>query len=142
MFKYFDGEALFLYSDTGYRELESDLQIPIGLARKILLLRNYSEKYLKSRFQDWTTKTVGSFIRATVNISNEEIENICRLITEKYIDGIVFASYTNAKEMQNDIHERHEFGIIYRKVFARRDKLLEERFDHIQSGPENITRTD
>lgn len=136
MFKYFDGEALFLYRDTGYRELESDLQIPIGLARKILLLRNCSEINHKSRFQDWTTETVGGFIRETVNISDEDIDNICRLITERCIDGIVFASYSNSTEMQNDIHEGNEFGIIYRKVFARRDKLIEERFAHVQSDSE------
>ena len=76
-FKYFDGEAVFLYKDRAFEELISDLKITIGSARKILLLRETSEikeRYLKSNIAKWTTQDVGEFVRETIKIHDIEIE--------------------------------------------------------------------
>lgn len=128
-FKYFDGEAVFLYKDKAFEELISDLKITIGSARKMLLLRETSEikeRYLKSNMAKWTTQDVGEFVRETIKIHDEEIENICHLIVMKRIDGIVFLSYSDPKEMQRDIHDEDDYGIIYKKLFAKRDLLIKD----------------
>ena len=128
-FKYFDGEAVFLYNDRAFEELISDLKITIGSARKILLLRETSEikeRYLKSNIAKWTTQDVGEFVRETIKIHDIEIESICHLIIMKRIDGIVFLSYSDPKEMQRDIHDEDDYGIIYKKLFAKRDLLIKD----------------
>ena len=55
-FKFLDGETLFSYEDTQANKFQTDVEIPIGLSRKILLLRKRNAKLediLRSEIAKW-----------------------------------------------------------------------------------------
>lgn len=132
-FRFLDGETLFSYEDTQANKFQTDVEIPIGLSRKILLLRKSSaklENILQSELVKWDIKDVESFVRQS-SVQSPEVEEICGLIQEKYIDGLVFIAYENPKELQTDLQKTGKFGIIYQRIIAKRDRIFKiDQFDN------------
>lgn len=127
-FQYLDGKTLFAYLDFGVHELKSDLKIPFGVGRKILLyLRNnkHVEQLLQYEMAKWNVDDVQKFVREAVSVQNADVDEICTLIKEEEIDGIVFLSYNNSKEFQIDLNRPDKFGVICKRVIARRDEQVE-----------------
>jgi hypothetical protein len=132
-FRFLDGETLFSYEDTQVEAFKTDIEIPIGLSRKILLLRKRSaklENILQNDIAKWDIKDVATFVRQS-SVQSPEVEEICGLIQEKYIDGLVFIAYENPKELQSDLQKTGKFGIIYQRIIAKRDRIFRiDQFDN------------
>lgn len=124
-FNYLDGQTLFAYEDV--YELSIDLQIPIGLSRKIFLHRQPNDKLtrlLQCDMAKWSVSEVQAFIRQSVTVPSPDIEEICYNIQEKRIDGIVFLSYDTSKEMQLDIQTKDNLGVLFKRIITKRDYIL------------------
>jgi len=121
-FNYLDGQTLFAYEDV--YELSKDLQIPIGLSRKIFLHRQPNDKLTRLLQYDmakWSVSQVQAFIRQSVTVESPDIEEICYNIQDKRIDGIVFLSYDAPKEMQLDLQTKDNLGVIFKRIITKRD---------------------
>jgi hypothetical protein len=121
-FNYLDGQTLFAYEDV--YELSKDLQIPIGLSRKIFLHRQPNDKLTRLLQYDmakWSVSQVQAFIRQSVTVQSPDIEEICYNIQDKGIDGIVFLSYDVSKEMQLDLQTKDNLGVIFKRIITKRD---------------------
>lgn len=118
------------YEKSTTSDLKSELTIPYGMAKKILLFLNQrSSNHLKNLFQiemaKWTVTEVQDFIRKSVTVQSNDINEICRVIADEQIDGLVFLSYKDAKELQLEVPGSKELGVIYRRILLKRDEILD-----------------
>lgn len=126
-FRFLDGDSLFTYEDV--RSFHTDLNIPIGLARKILYFRNNKcIEALNGNIVKWNVEDVRNFIREeTFSEKSPEVDEICKLIIERYIDGSVMLSYKDHRELQNDLQNgENTLGIIYKRIFDRFNREAEK----------------
>lgn len=126
-FRFLDGDSLFTYEDV--RSFHTDLNIPIGLARKILYFRNNKcIEALNRNIVKWNVEDVRNFIREeTFSQKSPEVDEICKLIIERYIDGSVMLSYKDHRELQNDLQNgENTLGIIYKRIFDRFNREAEK----------------
>lgn len=102
--------------------------IPLGVLRKILILRNSSEKTKKMLTlpeSKWKCEDVETFVRQTLKGKKETIDKICNFIHEKSIDGVVLFSYSNFKDIQKDFSSSQEYGLQFEKIILRKEEILE-----------------
>lgn len=116
--RFLDGVDLFKYEDA--RLFQTDLNIPIGLARKILKYRYKCIDAPNGDIVKWTVHDVRHFIREIFPRQPPEVDEICKAITELYIDGPALLSYKDYSELQNDLQSgENTFGIILKTIFDR-----------------------
>lgn len=79
---------------------------------------------LQFEMAKWTVVEVQDFIRKSVAVQSNDIDAICSMVGVEQIDGLVFLSYKDTKELQLEVPGSKELGIIYRRIFLKRDELL------------------
>lgn len=129
-FEFLDGESLFSYDSKNAQEFKQELKIPIGIARKILMLRDRDdtiESVLHQKAASWKTHEVSQFIKNSFSKQSQEIDEICSAVQKNYIDGFVFLTYENPKDLQSDLQLEEKFGVIYRRILTKRDIQLCEQ---------------
>ncbi|VDI00198.1 Hypothetical predicted protein [Mytilus galloprovincialis] len=127
--KELNGKLLYKYSLESLDEFASVLpNIPIGLLRKILILRNPSEKtrkILTLKEGKWKCEDVETFVRQTLKGTKEKVDQICSFIHEKAIDGVVLFSYLNFKDIQKDFSSSEEYGLQFDKIITTKEEILD-----------------
>ncbi|CAC5362419.1 unnamed protein product [Mytilus coruscus] len=127
--KELNGKLLYKYSLESLEEFASVLpNIPIGLLRKILILRKPSEKTKKILTLPegkWKCEDVETFVRQTLKGTKETVDKICKFIHEKAIDSVVFFSYCNFKDIQKDFSSSKEYGLQFDKIITTKEEILD-----------------
>lgn len=128
-FGYLDGQTILSYEKSSSSELKSEFSIPIGMAKKMIMYLNqrnsgHLHDLLQFEMAKWTVVEVQDFIRKSVAVQSNDIDAICNMVGVEQIDGLVFLSYKDTKELQLDVPGSKELGIIYRRIFLKRDELL------------------
>ena len=123
---YLDGETIFNdYSPNDWTKFASDTGVPIGLAGKILMLRNKSKDEFTSEMAMWNSNKLNEYIeKFFTNIPNKEmIISLTAAIAEKMIDGLVFINYENAEDMALDFKDVESLEkIVFIRLLKDREK--------------------
>jgi hypothetical protein len=121
---YLDGETIFNdYSPNDWIKFASDTGVPIGSARKIIMLRNKSKYEITSEM--WNSNKLNEYIeKFFTNIPNKEmIISLTAAIAEKMIDGLVFINYENAEDIALDFQDVVSLEkIVFIRLLKDRDK--------------------
>ncbi|CAC5362443.1 SAMD9 [Mytilus coruscus] len=126
---FLDGETLCSYSIKKVIPFKTFLDVPVGLARRILLFKE-KEQYkdiigLKACF--WTPEIVSQFLENNFPGQNV-IKEICKIIEENIIDGFCFMSYKNEEEMKEEFPaELKKIGILFHQIIKKRNEKLTEQ---------------
>ncbi|KAJ8316079.1 hypothetical protein KUTeg_006093 [Tegillarca granosa] len=108
-----------------FLELKQDIEVPIGIARKILLSldHDFLKKWEASEMYSW------SFQENQLG-DNEECVLVEASIRENFIDALSFYSYEDSQALKKDLDIRNVSGVIYKKLIAKRNSRLETSESH------------
>lgn len=134
-----DGETLFSYRGDNIDAFMSDTDIPVGIARKILGIRDKKCEGISNRILEYNPEQIAKFIQTVLNAKNEEIERLCQGIIEKHIDGYVFYIYADEKQFQSDFSDLNIKGVYFKKAILKRNAEFGIRFHAIPSGSEDMS---
>lgn len=123
-----DGELLLSYHEED--KLATDARLPIGIARKMIYFcKKKPEKLTDYYLCDESPEEVSDFIRRIekIGIKEEEKQDLCKEIIEKYIDGFNFRLYPNEEEFSKDFQTLDIPKLCFKKILLNRTNYFPGR---------------
>ncbi|VDI23106.1 Hypothetical predicted protein [Mytilus galloprovincialis] len=128
-----DGQILYNYSFERLEQFKLLLPVvPIGLLRKMLILRKPDTKtrdILTLPESKWKCEDVEDLVRRTLKGKRDTVDQICKFINDKAIDGVVFLTYSNVEEMQEDYSSSKEYRLQFEKIMNKQAEILAQIHD-------------
>ena len=116
-----DGRTLFSYNVENIDRFIADTDIPIGVGRKILAVRDRLVHDKSNPLLRFTSQEVSNFIKKTLNSKDKSVEKLIQEIVNRHIDGYVFYSYKDEKQFQHDFRDLKIKGLFFTKVILKRN---------------------
>ncbi|XP_061184865.1 sterile alpha motif domain-containing protein 9-like [Saccostrea echinata] len=132
-----DGQTLFSYDISCIDSFLTDTELPVGLARKILGFRDKIYEGISNPLLNYSSLQISEFIKGIFPL-NESIDQLCQCAVDRHVDGYVFYSYKDEKQIQHDFQDLNLKGLYFKKIFLKRNEKFKIGQDPIKT-PEFTT---